>query len=227
MPGCNDNPTVDEFISAFRKIVVCNEIQCSELSNCSDNLKLDILTMSSNNAISETSANENCDEEQLDRLQKFLENYESNDLLKISTAYIASTIEEEIQKVGRFECRDCYDLFTDNEKITFASSLKHLPCQSTFDLCETAHKYVEYLASNGDYSYENAKADILREFNADTAYPSTNFELHEEHKDFFIDFICSSYIRIQASYVAARITQREQKFMAANYYRKRAHAAGE
>lgn len=235
MPGSNDNPTVDEFISAFKKIVVCNEIRCSEYSNCSDDLRLNILTVPSTKMIRKTAANENeaiscdenCDEEQLERLQNVLKNYESNDLLRISTAYIASTIEEEIQEVGRFQCGDCYDLFTDNEKITFASSLKRMPCQSTFDLCETAHKYVEYLASNDDYSYENAKSDILREFNAETAYPSTNFEGHEEHKGFFIDFICSSYIRIQASYIAARITQKEQQFMAANYYRKRAHAAGE
>lgn len=45
MNGCNTNPTVEQFCSAFRRTVVNNDIKCSNNGNCDDSL--DILNVSS------------------------------------------------------------------------------------------------------------------------------------------------------------------------------------
>lgn len=159
-------------------------------------------------------------------MNSILINYKSNDLIKISIAYIAATIEEKIEENGRFECGDCYVIFSFNEKITDAFALKsnRRPCQSTFDVCEIAHKYVRNLSIDFNYTYEKAESDILREFDSATAYSNTNFEGNEPHRDFFISFIVKQYINIQATYVARRVTLKEQK-MYRNRYRKLVHFA--
>lgn len=70
-----------------------------------------------------------------------------------------------------------------------------------------------------------AKRDILREFDASTAFNKTNFEGHETHKMFLIEFIVTSYIRVQATYIAKRVTLEEKKIIG-NKLRKIAHFAG-
>lgn len=152
----------------------------------------------------------------------------SNDMLKMSIAYIAGLIEEKIEQSGRFNCGDCYDIFSDNDKLSgdIASNLSRTPCQSTFDICYTAHQYVQNLARDYNYTYERAKSDILREYNDETAYPNTNFEGHVSHKGYFIEFVITHFINIQATYIAKRVTLREEKILLRNKYRKLLHFSG-
>lgn len=234
LPGCNDNPTTEQFIAGFKKIVVCNEIKCSEKSNCGDHLNLTVLSVSSRRSHSTkvSIANDfSSDTTDLERSNMILQNYESNDLLKMSIAWDAATIEDQIEKLGRFECGDCYDLFSDNDQIdelpeSFASKFARLPRKSTFDICNTAHKYVQNLALDANYTYEAAKKDILHEYSSETAYPKTNFAGHEEHKYFIIEFITTKYIDMQATYIAKRVTLKEQKLLLRNKLRKIIHFAG-
>lgn len=236
LPGCNDNPTVQQFRSAFKQIVVCDEIKCSDKSNCKDNLNLSILSVSCRKAKEDARTTEfdypdaeNPNElEQYERLNLIQSNYKSNDLVKISVAFIASIIEDKIRKSASFDCGDCYDLLSDNDKIdeTFQSECKTPPCQSTFEICYTTHKYVQNLASDAGYTYKNAKEDILIEFDENTAYPKTNFSGHETHKEFFINFIIEEYIQIQATYIAKRVTLNEQKIMWRHRTRKFCHFSG-
>lgn len=226
-PGNNDNPTVFEFCSAFNKIIVCDEIASSEKANCNDNLNLSILRVSSTkNAISNPNAEACNDNSNIERLMDIKKNYEPNDMSTFSIAYIASTIENTILTSTSFRCGDCYDLFFVNDEYSgkfMSNSTERAPRQSTFEICAIAHKYVENLAQNSSYSYEMAKGDILREFDASTAFAKTNFDGHEEHKDFLIEFIVTTYIRIQATYIAKRITLKEKQILTGNYFRKLAH----
>lgn len=229
-PSFNDNPTVFEFCSAFKKIVVCNEIVSSEKSNCADNLNLAILDVSSarrNQIPTINSDTEDSDDARVKRLIKFEKKGKSNDLLKISNAYIACTIEDTIKTSARFECGDCYDLLSINDKLSdsFAPGIGSAPCQSTFDICDIAHKYVENLAQDAEYTYDNVIRDFLCEFDVTNAFKKTNFAGHETHRDFFVDFILKSYIRIQATYIARRVTLNEKKLMG-NKFRKFVHFAG-
>lgn len=234
-PGCNDNPTAEQFIASFRKNVVCNEILSSEKSNCEDNLNLTILNVSSRSSHVSNSDNtistveKPGDSEHLERSNEIRENFEPNEEMTLSIAYIAGTIEEQIEKMGRFECGDCFDLFSVNDKITvdISSKSNRAPCQSTFDICYVAHKYVQNLSQDYRYTFSNAKDDTLHEFDSETAFSKTNFEGHETHKDFFIEFILTRYIHVQATYIAKRVTLREQKILLRNKLRKFIHFSGQ
>lgn len=148
-------------------------------------------------------------------------------MLKISIAYIAGKIEQKIEDLARFDCGDCYDLLSDNDKVPeIETEGSRIPCQSTFDICYIAHKYVQNLARDYNYTYEKAKSDIFREINDENVYPNTNFEGHEMHQNYFIEFIVSNYINMQATYIAKRVTLKEQKIMLRNKFRKILHFQG-
>lgn len=225
---------MEQFGAAFRKLVVCNEIRCAEKSNCEDELELTILHVSSRrkSITDEVGSDSNIGDidepANIERLNEIQGTFKSNNLIKMSIAHIADTIERRIEKLGRFECGDCRDIFSDNEKLsdTFTTELKSIPCQSTFDICETAEKYVCNLSYDFNYTFDNAMSDILREFDSQTAYSKTNFEGHETHKDYIVRFIITEYVNISATYLAKTITLKEQKLLLRNKYRKLVHLAG-
>lgn len=171
----------------------------------------------------DTIANENLnsndedsgDFDYFDRINRIKSMFKSSDTLKMSIAYIAGTIEDKIEKSGRFECGDCLDIFSDNDKISeiFTSEFNRMPCQSTFDICNIAYKYVQNLSLEANYTYEQARQDILREVDVSLAFSGTNFEGHESLKDYFIDFIICYYIQIQATYIAKKVTLEEQTLL--------------
>lgn len=226
-PGDNDNPTVLEFVSAFNKIIVCIEIVSPESANCTDNLSMQILSVSSTSTVTSDSNAEDLSEElSIEHLIRIKNKYELNEMLALSIAYIASTIESAIISSGRFSCGDCYDLIFVNAQYSgsfVSNNSDRVPLQSIFDICAIGHKYVENLAQDASYTYNMAKRDILHEFDASTAFPETNFEGHEEQKAFLIEHIVTNYIRIQATYIAKRITLKEKQILTGNYYRKIAH----
>lgn len=147
----------------------------------------------------------------------------------MSIGYVAGTIETSIENSVRFECGDCFDLFTDNDKMLGNVALDNgrKPCQSTFDICFTTHKYVQCMARDAAYSFQQAKQDILHEIDNYVAYPNTNFEGHEEHKQYFIEFVVEKYVEIQATYPAKKITLNEQKMLLRNKYMKALHFMGQ
>lgn len=63
--GNSDNPSVEQFSSALRKLLIHNEIESSDLSNCTD--QLNILTVSSfrKKSISNESNDQNNDAEKV------------------------------------------------------------------------------------------------------------------------------------------------------------------
>lgn len=213
----------------MKKTIVCGEIKSSELSNCEDNLNLSILDISSRTKKTSTSDLQ-CSEkvEQIGQFNAIQSNYEPSERSRISIAFIAASIEQKLETVARFECGDCLTFFSDNVKIseTYAKKMTGIPCQSSSDIFYIANKYVKNLASNNNYTYENAKNDFMREFNRSSAYQKTYFEGHESHIDDFIDFICQEYIQIEAAYTAKRITLKEQQLQIRNTYRKAIHLAG-
>lgn len=99
--GYNDNPTVEQFCAAFRKIVINNEITSSEFSNCADSLN--ILCVSSGrpkrrsiqHIENEDSFLENFEymekKEEIEKYDYLLDNLEKN-----SVAYTAGWLEKKL-----------------------------------------------------------------------------------------------------------------------------------
>lgn len=226
--GSNDNPNVQQFCGAFRKVTVNTELNCSTFSNCKDSLN--ILTISSSKSkIDNATCNTNCHftvneylayiEENHERAQIHSCDYTFEDLEDCSTAEVASMIEKKIMSYGpsgRFECIKCFDVFSCNEKIDttlYKKKKKDVPCKSSFLICAITYQYLKRNMFELNFDYNAMLNDILRNINYFDMYPRTCFDSHEHHKFFIIRFIVEEFIRIRANYVAKNATLREQEQM--------------
>lgn len=63
----------------------------------------------------------------------------------------------------------------------------------------------------------------MHEIDYKNAYSKTNFAGHEHHKYFFIKTIVEEYVRIQANYIAKKVTLKEHRIMLRNKLRKMIH----
>lgn len=131
MNGYNDNPNVEQFCSAFRKIVINNEIKCTEFSNCLDTLH--ILSVSSRRPKLKTNEKEqNLNVTNVTEFDLYLDSIEHDeeiekiekcdflleDLEHTSISFSAGWIEKKIQTADRYLCADCINVFFENDKIT-------------------------------------------------------------------------------------------------------------
>lgn len=168
--GFNNNPNVEQFMGAYRKIQSNIKIDLSKKSNCRtfdlelpDNMFYsDIYFVSSKRA--KIFMDENVYQMQKDVILKEMgftdENDESDisDPIKISNVmsrlshldvssdfmiqYIASTIERKIMTCNRFHCDTCRLVFTENEKTSCINTyLNWQPCKSTYDICKNSEKF--------------------------------------------------------------------------------------
>lgn len=228
--GCNDNPTIEQFNGALRKIIINDEIKSSVKANCQDLLNLSILNVSSSNVKTvDVHLNEvlDLDTEQFERMQRIQREYDSNDVMDASIGYVAAVIEQKIVEQSLFTCLKCISIIPENDKVTMPISSAYKPCQTTFEICSIAHKYIQYLLRDFKYTYEELLSDISCEYNFANAFPKTNFEGHEKHREDFVDFIISEYIRIQATYFAKQVTLKEQEILIRKKYNKLVHFAGQ
>lgn len=244
--GFNDNPTVQQFCAAIRKISVNIGLRCSQSSNCKDSL--DILTVPSNSRDTSDKArgsieshpdpdpesdtdDDDCSNSKEDILTK--KQIEDCEYLldcpeDINVAYVASLIETRIE-IGRFECEDCLSVISDNDKIPVTLKFRktETPCKSTYQIFCVANRHLKYSANQLNFKYNKLLNHILREVNEIDLFPKTNFESHPDHKYFFIKYIAEDFLRIQATYMAKTATLEQQKGLLRNKLKKAVTFAGE
>lgn len=224
--GYNDNPTHDQFISAYRKISVHNEIRSSKFANCEDSLN--VLTVSSRS----TKTKEKVDDEQniTEQINRYLSRIDENpnednvDVLEeASIAYIAGVIEKKIENYGRFSCNECLYIFRQNDKTETAnvkSTSTRNPCISTFKICKTVNTLFKIFKRNLTFTYDGLVHATLYQIDLPSLYSKTNFEGHESHKYDFAKFVTEEFIRIHATTLAQNITLDQQKLMLRNKLKK-------
>lgn len=231
--GNNDNPTVSQFTSAFRKLLIYNEIKASTLANCADSLN--ILTVSSrrshhsnhqNKTFSFTSGLERIEEDT--ELPKELN---ANDFLldcceEITIAHIASSIENKILKCGRFKC-NCKDVLTNNDKVTDLSVSENelIPCISTLYVCEVANAYFNMCRNQIDFNYEALIQNIMESIDFENVFIEY-FDCDISHKLGFVKYVIQEFIRLQATYIAKNLTLIEQKILCRKQLNKKIHFLG-
>lgn len=234
--GYNDNPTVQQFGAAFRRIVVTNDIKSSEKANCEDALSLDILSVSTRRPNHNVDRNEHhrnppetepVNANKSDRIET--NEFELNDLEARSVAQLAGIIEDKIAEKARFSCAECRKIFSENDKITHSSrsGLTTIPCQTTFDICCSAKKHIDKLTTDSSYTYADLLNETTNELDYKTAFSKTNFEGHDDHKRYFISFIAEEYIRAQANYIAKKVTLQEQQILLGNRAKKIRQSKGQ
>lgn len=234
--GYNNNPNVQQFKGAYRKVQANMNIDLSLDSNCRifdmnlpDNLFFsNIYFVSSKKAKIEMDKNiyeEQRDSilDELDETAMFDTSFDAQDSINtlhanyhmldstsnFMTAYIASLIEKKIIQCNNFTCNDCSSVLSDNEKIDTIS--KHLitwkPCISTMEICKTAEKFFKlYDVQKPHFDFKVLYCMIFRSMNFDSIFPNSAFDCDVNHKYQFIKCIVGQYISIRANQVSQQIT---------------------
>lgn len=228
--GRNENPTAEQFSSAFRKIVVNNDIRSTN-GNCHDSL--DILSVSSaRQKVITAVVNEStiAKYEGVSNKRDKINNV-PGELEDASIAHTALLIERKMEDQCRFNCELCLEFFSQKASMRIGQSspsdLTSMPCQSVHDICSLAHKYVDILTKDASYTYDQLLADVMREFDIDLAFNGASFEGHESHKYYCIQYVAEEYIRVHATYVAKKATLNEHKILIGARYKKMAHFLGQ
>lgn len=234
--GYNNNPNVQQFKSAFRKIQANMQLDLSVGSNCRvfdmnlpDNLNYsNIYFVSSKRAtiqmdphiyqqqrdsiLDELKASTEFDAplDDLDSVDKMHQNYHMLDSTSnFMTAYIASSIEKKIMQCNSFHCDKCLSVFTDNDKIETISThlLAYRPCISTMDICKVAEKFFKlYDVQKSNFDFKVLYCLIFRTINFDALFTKSAFECDINHKYQFIKCIVGQYITTRANQTSEQIT---------------------
>lgn len=119
MGGFNNNPTVQQFEAAFRKLLVHNDIVSPKQSNCIE-FAAKILTVSSHRKANQPQNQQaTADDPIVDEFEFDFINQYTDDAHSHSLAFKASMLESKILKAKKskelVKCENCVDAFVENE----------------------------------------------------------------------------------------------------------------
>lgn len=133
-------------------------------------------------------------------------------------AYVAKQIEDKIEQ--NFMCSDCKSVFDVNEKVPncyMSSAADNRPCQSTYNICATADKFLRCHKWNDQSDFKIKYFLIFQEINYEKLYCATSFKGHSDHKFHLIKSIINEYTRIKGNQLSKKVTINEMQ----NILRKR------
>lgn len=227
--GNNDNPTTQQFKSAFRKTLIHKEITASLHANCMDKLNI-FYVKSTSKPVGNI---EEMNEMLLENIEPFCDSDYLLDACNEATmCRIAGDIEHIIRSKGRFNCDQCLQVLNENIKVSTEIIRKERyppPCVSTVYICKVASKYLNIYKNQFKFDHEYLMSIIHQEIkkNEMNIFSKTNFENHESHRDYFITCIAEEFIRIQATEYAKMRTLEEKRKMLRNKMKKMNHVNGE
>lgn len=192
MCGYNDNPTVEQFKSAYRKTLINDQISSSTGSNCVD--KLSIYSTKSTR-VAPLVLNADDDNVSYGDINGFSTNDYLLDACEDATiCALAARIEDTIRTKGVFHCSLCLNVFNENSKICENIMLNQAPCISTVHICKVAYKYLNIFKDHLNFNYERLLEIILFEVNLDICFVVTDFSQHESHKNYFVTCIAAEFL---------------------------------
>lgn len=212
--GNNDNPTVEQFKSAYRKILVNKEIAASIHANCKD--KLNIFFVSSTGNIKASQAETELDElhVDIDTADPFTYNDNVLDAYEEATVcQIASDIEKKIRLMANFQCEFYMNVLNENEKVSIDIFEKEeeqfRPCISTVFICRVAKKYLDIFKNKIAFDYARLIITIKKQMRYKIMFEGSDFSSHCDHKEYLVNYIIEEFIRIRATYIARDLTMNE------------------
>lgn len=254
--GNNDNPTVEQFCSAYRKIIVSTELTCSTFSNCVD--QLNILHIPSTNVsrkpslepvivrVPDNSESQKTLKSNVAAIESVAEVLNSskppvnddspNPFIgsEITISYLAGLIEKKFSNQIRTKCSNCcvlmVNIFSENSKnadFHVQTEVGQIPCQSTIDICRITNECLHHNAYKIDFSYNNLLRNIEENLEEFNLYESTDFSHDFQHKIDLVRIIVEEFLRIRATYIAKKITLNEKKKLLRRKNLKDTHYAGE
>lgn len=218
--GSNNQPTVEQFLGAFRKLLVDSELTSSPFSNCID--RLTILSVSSRKNNSQLVETQQSEEENV--LIEYLQQIRDQDYLldafqHSTVTYLAGIIENKILKLAYFNCEDCDKVLLENDitQCNFISSNKvRVPCKSTVDICIVASKYIKVYQNKRNISYDLLINTILQTIDFDKIYLKSK-EHEAGHMYYLVGFIIQEFVRLKFTYIAKNVNLDKQNFLRSKY----------
>lgn len=238
--GDNTNPTQEQFIGNFRRILINKELTSSTLSNCVD--KLEILHISSNqkcyiksdlnfimhinepdsenrqNSEDEREEEQNSEEFALENNQEEQINSNASIAETLGIANLAGLIEASLQRNKKNSCDECATVFELNDKIDaniFIRNKKNvLPCKSTYEICNIGRTVMSRYFNSvhiSHFDYEKLSNMIKNEIIPEHFYIETNFDHCVDHKSFIIDTVIEEMIKTRCTAKARIATMQQQK----------------
>lgn len=151
--------------------------------------------------------------------------------LEATVQYNAGLIEQKIQNIGVFNCKECEKVLSINEKVTndcIKSAKMNTPCTSTVFICRVAQKYMkEFEDSILYFNYHLVNARIIEDIETEDMFQKSFMDCPLSHKSHFIQFIVNEYIRMTATYMAKTITLKQQSKFHRKKLRKIIHFQGQ
>lgn len=248
--GFNDNPTVVQFISAYRKLLCNTNILASKKANVSELIVMNLTSFS--NILQITSRRPNLretmptdllqytahhDEEIHDTVDQFgrfdVGNYISEQMTSSSIAYVASKIEKRILSANNFSCNSCKVVFIENEKVEddlIISKNQHIPCTSTFRICKSSDEYLKIInpqLCKSNFRFDAIYLTIFQQLDFENLFTNSDFESHSDHKFYLIKSIVNEYIKVKLSHMARGLTLTAQGLSFRSRLHKFVHFRGQ
>lgn len=228
--GHNDNPTCEQFISAFRKLLAYSTVMYSKYSNCSsqdDEVSSQYSNITSITSKRRTNVNvhdfsevteESIDEfyQKLNEIENLNHSNDSYEFEDYTVAHIAKLIENRINSTKQYKCPACMVVFEENikmDKSMFVDTKSGQPlvCQSTFLICKQVNRFLKPELLTGSNEFKVIYHEILKSIAFEELYTGTDFRSHSEHKIFLVRYVIDEYIRIKMTHIARSATFKERE----------------
>lgn len=230
MLGCNTNPTVSQFKSLMRKIIVNNEVTSSQFANCSD--KLDILTVSSQpkksascfsngdnsielddpDSIATDAIFADIDDESPQQPHVLHVDDPSNETIGI--VHMAGEIDRRIENGTNLNCTLCRSIIEENSKLSISSipigKYTKIPTKTTYEICNITHQSIKSHVLNRTFKYKETINSVYCQTSQTSVFPNSNFSFHPDHKKnitiyihFYVCHTCCKKIHNGTTYFAS------------------------
>lgn len=247
MNGSNNNPNIQQFKGAYRKLLCNIKISAPEHGNCRIFSQLlpnnytysNIFTVSSARArITFESIEENYEKQKdhiIEDIIKVNELKVMDPLLNAASNYtisfMASRIEEAIL-AKNFECEKCLNVLNENEKVCEVemNNSFRAPCRSTYNICKVTDQFLkvhDIRKSNKKYDFKVIYCLIYRSMDFNTLYKNSSFECDINHKYQFVKYIVKQYIDKKLAYLSKQITLEHYNKIVRQQFNKLVLSAGQ
>lgn len=206
--GNNQNPTVEQFKSAYRKLLINNEMTASSAANCMDRLNIYFVPSTKIH-----DAENEGKEQQSDEIVSSENQFSANDQLldayeEATICQIAGEIESKIRSRANFNCNLYLNILNENDKvcINIFENAKTCPCIGTTYICKVARKYLDIATHDLKFNHQDLIERIQNDISYENVFHQSDFTLHEDHKIYFVKYIIEEFVRIRATCFAKNLS---------------------
>lgn len=193
--GCNDNPTVIQFQSSYKRIQLISDLNITIGANVSAIAASNILTISSSKKNEKKRVpheNNEDEEEEEDSNTINIENIQHADYLidkcnNGAITFVAYTIEQTILNCEQFYCELCRKVLLENGKLIQRDCIGgKVPCKSTFDICKAADIAIkQYVGSTQKHLTNRVISSVLMNLNIDHIFSRYFYPEHDRKHAFY------------------------------------------